>query len=343
MEGFVQGIINLLLLAAVIGGIVFAVFLRSPAVGGKSSKWRLPLVGSAVALVLFIVSLAAVIIPPGYVGVVTFLGSVQNETLPPGIHLRIPIVNGVKTFETRIQAHQFADLEAASKENLALKVTGTMNYHIDGSNASFLYSTLSDDFAAKVIDPAFADYIKQVIPAYSADASSANWALAHRDDIRKVTKEQLNENLARYHIIVDDIYIANIGNPEDYEAAIRARQVAQQQVAVEQQVTQQRIQQANQAVEAAKGEANAKIEQAKGDAAASIERAKGDAQASIEGNKGRLALAETQSKVNQLVASSLTNDLLQLRLIEHLTDKIQVVYLPSNGNFFLDPTKLLGK
>ncbi len=336
--GFLLTVAGVLLVAFGIGGAVFAGIKGSQ----KFSPSRKVIAGAIIGgIAVIALAMSITIIQPGNVGVVTFLGSVQEQTLPPGIHLRLPILQGVKTFETRVQAHQFADLEAASKENLALKVTGTMNYHIDGSNASFLYSTVSDDFAAKIIDPAFADYIKQVVPAYSADSTSANWVLAHRDDIRLATKEALNINLARYHIIVDDIYIANIGNPDDYEAAIRARQVAQQQVETEKQVTQQRIQQANQAVEAAKGEANAKIEQAKGQAIANIEQAKGEAQASIEGNKGRIALAETQARNNALIAKSLTPELIQLRLIENITDNIQVVYLPSNGNFFLDPTKLL--
>lgn len=329
--GIVLTIAGFLIVAFGIGGAVLA------GIGGSRAfkPGKKAIVGSIVGgIAVLALALSITIIPPGSVGVVTFLGSVQAQTLEPGIHLRLPIVNGIKVFETRIQAHQFADLDASSKENLSLKITGTMNYHIDGSNASFLYSTVSDDFAAKIIDPAFADYIKQVVPNYSADSTSSNWVLAHRDDIRAATKDELNKNLARYHIIVDDIYIANITNPDDYEASIRARQVAQQQVATEQQVTQQKIQQANQAVEIAKGQANA-----------AIETAKGQAQAAIEGVRGRAEvtkqLAEAQATANALLSKSITPELIQYNLVSNLSDKIQLVFLPSNGNFFLDPTKLL--
>jgi hypothetical protein len=41
---------------------------------------------------------------------------------------------------------------------------------------------------------------------------------------------KLGDNLARYHIIVDDIYFANIRFTLEYEKAIEAKQVAQQQV-----------------------------------------------------------------------------------------------------------------
>lgn len=334
----VLSLVGILLIVAAIGIAVSTALGIAVSTALKTSTIRLPkkaLFGAAISgAALLLLSLSITIIPPGSVGVVTFLGSVQAQTLEPGIHLRLPVVNGIKVFETRIQAHQFADLDASSKENLSLKITGTMNYHIDGSNASFLYSTVSDDFAAKIIDPAFADYIKQVVPNYSADSTSQNWVLAHRDDIRAATKDELNKNLARYHIIVDDIYIANITNPDDYEASIRARQVAQQQVATEQQVTQQKIQQANQAVEVAKGQANAAIEQAKGEAQAAIEGVRGRAEVTKQ-------LAEAQAVANALLSKSLSPELIQYNLVQKLSDKIQLVFLPSNGNFFLDPTKLL--
>ena len=41
---------------------------------------------------------------------------------------------------------------------------------------------------------------------------------------------KLGENLTRYHIIVDDIYFANIRFFPEYEKAIEAKQVAQRQV-----------------------------------------------------------------------------------------------------------------
>jgi prohibitin 2 len=61
--------------------------------------------------------------------------------------------------------------------------------------------------------------------------------------------------LARYHIIIDDIYFANIRFSPEYEGAIEAKQVAQQQVETQRQILAQREIEAQQKVATAKGEA----------------------------------------------------------------------------------------
>jgi regulator of protease activity HflC (stomatin/prohibitin superfamily) len=106
------------------------------------------------------------------------------------------------------------------------------------------------DFADKVIDPAFNDFVKEVVPTYPIGE-----ILPKREEIRKRAMGKLGENLARYHIIVDDIYFANIRFSAEYEKAIEAKQVAQQQVETQRQVLAQREIEAQQKVATAKGEA----------------------------------------------------------------------------------------
>ena len=52
--------------------------------------------------------------------------------------------------------------------------------------ASDLFQRVGTDFAEKIIDPAFNDFIKTVVPEYSV-----NDILAKRDEIRSLAKEQL--------------------------------------------------------------------------------------------------------------------------------------------------------
>ena len=75
---------------------------------------------------------------------------------------------------------------------------------------------------------------------------------------------KLGGNLSRYHIIVDDIYLSNIRFGPDYERAIEAKQVAQQQVETQKQVLAQREIEAKQKVATAKGEAESTVIVAEG-------------------------------------------------------------------------------
>jgi regulator of protease activity HflC (stomatin/prohibitin superfamily) len=268
------------------------------------------ILGSIVGAVLVVVGLAApfVEVPAGNVGVVMNFGQVQVGTLEPGLHIVTPIVQHVATVDTRVQPHQFQEIDAASKEYQTVKLTGTMNYHVDGQYASDLYQRVGTDFASKVIDPAFNDFIKTVVPNYAVDN-----ILGARDEIRAKAKAALAENLSQYHIIVDDIYIANISFSPEFQAAIEAKQVAQQQVQTEQQVLAQRQIQAQQAVVAAQGQADSQV-----------------------------ALAKGQAESNRLIAQSLSDPVLQYQLINKLSDKINVMLVPSGNGFILDLKSLTG-
>lgn len=272
-----------------------------------SYPFRRTLIASTFAFfVLWILSLGVIIVPAGFVGVVRFLGQVQPNVLYPGASWVIPFVNAVEEVDTRVQPHNFQQLTAATAENLQVTVTGTMNYHLDAAFAGVLIQNVGTDFASKIIDPAFSDYIKQVVPAYSADSNSATFILNKRDEIRQLTKDQLNINLARYHIIVDDIYLVDIGYPQAYNDAITSKQVEQQNVQREAQILEQRRIQAQQVVVTAQGAADANRETAAGQA---------DANASITG--------------------SLTDQLIRWQAIQKLNPNVQIMLLPEGNSFIL--------
>ena len=137
-------------------------------------------VGAAIGILILVIGVSApfVEVPAGNVGVVTNFGSVQSGTLEPGLHIVMPIVQHVAIIDTRVQPHQFQEIDAASAEYQTVKLTGVMNYHVDGQFASDLYQRVGTDFASKVIDPAFNDFIKTVVPAYKVDQ-----ILGARDEI----------------------------------------------------------------------------------------------------------------------------------------------------------------
>ena len=190
------------------------------------------------------------IVPAGHRGVVLWWGSVEKRIMGEGLNFKVPITETVIKVDVRVQPHPFKEIDAASKEYQMVKLTGMMNFHIDPSYVNDLYQKVGLDFANKVIDPAFNDFVKEVVPIYPITE-----ILPKREEVRKRAMSKLGDNLARYHIIVDDIYFANIRFSPEYEKAIEAKQVAQQQVETQRQVLAQREIEAQQKVATAKGEA----------------------------------------------------------------------------------------
>jgi len=205
------------------------------------------------ALVVLIVLWGTfVIIPAGHRGVCLWWGSVEKRIMGEGLNFKMPIAETVIKVDVRVQPHPFKQIDASSKEYQMVNMTGMMNFHIDPAYVNDLYQKVGLDFAEKVIDPAFNDFVKEVVPTYPIGE-----ILPKREEIRKRAMTKLGENLSRYHIIVDDIYFANIRFSPGYEGAVEAKQVAQQQVETQKQVLAQREIEAQQKVATAKGEAEA--------------------------------------------------------------------------------------
>jgi regulator of protease activity HflC (stomatin/prohibitin superfamily) len=217
--------------------------------------------------VLFVIVLVAwgsfVIVPAGHRGVVLWWGSVEKRIMGEGLNLKAPFAERVIKVDVKVQPHPFKEIDAASKEYQIVKLTGMMNFHIDPAYVNDLYQRVGLDFADKVIDPAFNDFVKEVVPTYMITE-----ILPKREEIRKRAMEKLGQNLERYHIVVDDIYIANIRFSPEYEKAIEAKQVAQQQVETQRQILAQREIEAQQKVATAKGEAESILVVAQGQAKA---------------------------------------------------------------------------
>ncbi|MEI9476635.1 MAG: prohibitin family protein [Deltaproteobacteria bacterium] len=209
-------------------------------------------IGLIILLIIIIIILwgTFVIVPAGNRGVVLWWGSVESRIMGEGLNFKAPIAERVLKVDVRVQPHPFKEIDAASKEYQMVKLSGMMNFHIDPAYVNDLYQKVGLDFAPKVIDPAFNDFVKEVVPIYQITE-----ILPKREEIRKRAMAKLGDNLARYHIIVDDIYFANIRFSPEYEKAVEAKQVAQQQVETQRQVLAQREIEAQQKVATAKGEA----------------------------------------------------------------------------------------
>ena len=229
-------------------------------------KWPRP--RTVRMLILLIIILIVVwgsfaLVPAGHRGVALWWGSVEKRIMGEGLNFKVPIAERVIKVDVKVQPHPFKEIDASSKEYQMVKMTGMMNFHIDPAYVNDLYQRVGLDFADKVIDPAFNDFVKEVVPTYPIGE-----ILPKREEIRQRAMKKLGDNLSRYHIIVDDIYFANIRFSPGYEGAVEAKQVAQQQVETQRQVLAQREIEAQQKVATAKGEAESILVVAQGQAKA---------------------------------------------------------------------------
>lgn len=203
----------------------------------------------AVAAVILIAS-SVFVVPAGSVGVVTRFSAI-NRVAQPGIGMKIPLVDAVHLMTVRTQKDEVP--ATAMSENLQV-VTSTVaiNYHLDGQYAKDVYQNIGTNYADIIISPALQNTFKSVTAKFSAEE-----LITDREAVRLEAEKELTERLAPYHIVVESFNIVNFDFSPEFQAAIEAKQVAQQAVETSKQRLAQAEIDAQTVITAAQGQADA--------------------------------------------------------------------------------------
>ncbi|EMT50987.1 hypothetical protein I532_20316 [Brevibacillus borstelensis AK1] len=177
-----------------------------------------------VALIIgFLIFQSVTIIQAGHRGVVLQLGAVQPQVFDEGLHFRIPFIQTVIPMEVRVQKSETSQT-SASRDLQTVATTIAVNHHLDGNNVNRLYQEVGMDYAARIVDPAIAEALKAVTAQYTAEE-----LISKRSEVSAKVKEVLKEKLASYYIVLDEINIREFKFSEEFDRAIEAKQVAEQQ------------------------------------------------------------------------------------------------------------------
>jgi len=192
----------------------------------RSPLWLIFGICGAILLSLLLFFTSTARVDRNEVGIVSNGGAIDTHQAPlsPGWHTIVPFVQGVDTFPTNQQNHQFSEVAASAKNLQNVYVDGGVNYHVDPAHAAELsIQGGSDAVINRVLWPAFQDFIKEVVPSYDTTD-----ILAHRSDIRNTVKDRLSGKTDQFGLFVDDVFLTNIHFDKSYEAAIAAAASAQQ-------------------------------------------------------------------------------------------------------------------
>jgi modulator of FtsH protease HflC len=247
--------------------------------GGGTSKGMFGLAGLAAlvgfAIVLYLVS------PFFTVGeyertVLTRFGQF-NSVAGPGLHFRIPFVNGLETFPINIQRMQKDHLNTYTIDNQELDALVTLNYRIAENEVRRVFTT-NRDYRAN-LESFMIDRFKREMGKINITQVAA-----HRGDVAlSVQKSLVADAMELFGISIVDFQINDIRYTEQYRRAVDAAAIAKARVEQSEQERRQAEVVAQRQKIQAEGEANAVREQARGKA------------------DGELLLATAQAKGKELV------------------------------------------
>ena len=226
----------------------------------NNANLGLSAVGVVAALFLIIVAFGSFTqVGVGEVGIVKHFGAIDPEhpdVFDPGIHTKVPFRDDVVIFDTRIQKEQ-VDASAASKDGVTIHSTIAVNFHIDASKAPFILQNLGPNYKDRIIDQQIQQAFKDVTAQYAGLE-----LIQKREEVAVKAKTTLKDKLSPYYIVVDEFTIPNYEFPKEFNDAILATQVANQQNLQAKQLQEKAKTEADTALIVAQGLANAQKAQA---------------------------------------------------------------------------------
>jgi regulator of protease activity HflC (stomatin/prohibitin superfamily) len=217
----------------------------------------------------------------GEVGIKTRFGAVVGKPLSPGIQTKIPFVEKISIMDTKIKKLE-VDANAASKDLQTITSKLAVNYSVKLNSADSLFKEVGPDYQNIIIAPAIQESVKSITAQYTAEE-----LISKRSEVSKKMQEALEAKIKDRGLTVNSFNITNFDFSPAFNAAIEAKQVAQQNVL-----------KAQQELEQTKVEAEKKVAQAEADA------------------KAKIANAQAEAESLKLQKQEITDSLLRLREIE---------------------------
>lgn len=219
-------------------------------------------------------------IDEGERGILTRNGAVTGEAAP-GLHYKLPFVDGVDKVSLRTQLTEFKELAAYSKDQQTAIMRISVNWEANPAEVKRIYTQYGslEAVAAKLIQPKVFEETKTVFGQFTAQST-----IQDRERLNQLVKEAIAESVAGV-ATVTSVQIENIDFSDAYEAKIEARMAAEVEVLKLEQEAKQAEVTAKITVTQAQAQADSQLAVAKANAEAT--RIAGEAEAYAIDAKGR--------------------------------------------------------
>ncbi|MDE5578095.1 MAG: prohibitin family protein [Oscillospiraceae bacterium] len=261
--------------------------------GGAVRKIVTAVVILFIALIVVMNSFTTV--KAGHSGVVTTFGKVSETVLAEGLHFKIPFIQDIILIDNRVKKAE-ANCTAASKDLQTVSSTIAVNYKVLNSYSARVYKDIGMDYEAVIITPSIQECVKAVTAKFTAEELITN-----RQAIGDQMMELLKDKISTYGIEIQIFNITAFDFTDEYNAAIEAKQTAQQNAL-----------KAEQDLQRIKVEAEQKIAQ-----------------------------AQAEAEAYRLKSEQITPEILISNYIEKWDGKLPTVVSGDGGTMMIDLSKLL--
>ncbi|HEX9758570.1 MAG TPA: prohibitin family protein [Nitrospiria bacterium] len=182
------------------------------------------IIGMVGLIVIYaLISSSFEIIGAGERGVVfSKFGGVKDKILNEGLHFKIPFIEDIIQVDVKVQKSE-TNATAASKDLQTISSTIALNYHIDPAQVNTVYQDIGVFFKDRLIDPAVQESVKAVAAEFTAEE-----LITRRSEVSKRIEKNMKTRLLEFNIITDGFNIIDFSFSREFNAAIEAKQTAEQ-------------------------------------------------------------------------------------------------------------------
>lgn len=203
-------------------------------------------------------------IDAGERGIKVRFGEVVSETLPEGLYFKLPFVDTILTFDTKVNSTPLEEY-VYTKDVQQAKIKYTVSVSLDKNSVVDAYKNYGADWSwyNKVVPQIVSSTIKEEFGKWEAVE-----VISKREIIAGNIAQSLRTKLVKKGVVVADFSINNLDFSDVFEKAVEDKVTASEKAKQVQNETVQVTEQAKQAVISAQGQADSVTIAAKAEAEA---------------------------------------------------------------------------
>jgi len=197
------------------------------------------LLGSTLVALVILIFIAPVLfgfwvtVDAGHVGVLKTMGAVSPTVLPPGFHLKKPLIDEVVQIDTRLTSFEVR-AAAASKDLQTVETKISVQHSIAPTMAGQCYQTVGDleKIDLTVVAPAVQESLKAITAKYTAEELVTRRETVKQlvtDAIKNYISHTLAEKQLNGAVLVANVAITDFDFSKEFNLSIESKVKAEQQ------------------------------------------------------------------------------------------------------------------
>ncbi len=200
-------------------------------------RWGLAGKLAALALVPLLVGESMAFVPDGSAGVrVSQISGVRPGTLYPGVHMIVPYVESIATYDLHDQIYATSAtldqgpnkkdvLTVSAREGLPLGLAVAVRYRLDAQRLTFIHSNVPQPIEQEVIAPVVSSIYREVAAGYVV----RDVFTVHREDFQSKASKYITERLGADGIIVKEVVLRDVRLPAEYAKGLESMLLKEQE------------------------------------------------------------------------------------------------------------------